>query len=146
MEDYILIVLLLFNLCIFGFFLIKNKRPNYKDKEQRIFKLYQNIEEMIDDFESYISEAKGQIETEKNKLIDLYEKLDIAASNEQAEESFKTENSEIETPVITLKEKVQHPDNRINEVISLYNKGLSKEEIAKELKISRGEVQLILNI
>lgn len=145
MEDYVLIVLLIINLCLLGYLLIKSKKPDYKEHEQRIFKLYQSIEEMMDDFESYITEAKGQIESEKNKLIDLYEKSDKTAIKKEAP-LLKAGNSEMESPQIPPREKPRHPDNRVNEVINLYNKGLSKEEIAKDLKISRGEVQLILNI
>lgn len=152
MENFILIAVTLFLLCIIGYMLINNNKSKYKQQEQRLFKLYQNIEEMMEDFEEYITEVKGQIDKEKNKLINLYEKLDKGnMKNEKLlANDFDDKKLDIEN-FINSENKSKNPvqqysNNKISNVISLHNKGLSKEQIAKELKMSRGEVQLILNI
>lgn len=152
MHDYILIVLLLLNLVFSGYLLTKTRKLNYKDREERIFKLYQNIEEMMDDFESYVLDAQKEIEAERSKSFQPISQENIQASeNLQDPAGIKevptaVENNETDVPRKPLADKSQQPDSKVNEVINLYNKGLSKEQIAKELKISRTEVQLILNI
>lgn len=124
------------------------------DKEKKLFKLYQNLEEMILEAEDLIEESKLKIEDDKNSIHKMLEKADNVYSQaryeaiesvEKAAKVIKKSNvvdMNIKSEVIKQKGKI----NRKQKVIILNKEGRSVEEISKELDISQGEVGLIIGL
>ncbi len=77
----------------------------------------------------------------------------ILSAKEEEEKRFEKIESTIEDKLAGLEDKIKGftviPENyQTNEkkIVSLYNKGLSVSEIARNLRIGIGEVELVLKI
>lgn len=160
MNEYyifaVFVAFLGFLLIMFYKKLFGNKKE--KEKEEKLFKLYQNIEEMLDSFEKYIKEVKDQFEQEKHNILRLYDKL-----NKENDKLTPLDNNPVVQRGKTVKDKAAndnifqveeinntvtpvYENERIKQVIKLHEMGFSKEQISKELKISRGEINMILQM
>ena len=42
-----------------------------RDKDEKIFRLYQNIEAMLDSFEAYVGEVHGELELRRTELLEI---------------------------------------------------------------------------
>lgn len=107
-----------------------------KDKEKRLFQLYQNLEDMISSAEEECENTLAQIRREKADLDGLLEKARICSN----QDSDRLEGSPHD------KAQIRAPLSFAERVRKLKGDGLSEERIAKELCASRGEVSLILGI
>ncbi len=120
----------------------KSKDDGNYEKEQRIFKLYQNVEDMMTSFEEYVEESKEQINKAMAEAVSL---LDEAKKENQ---TAKTEIKSAEEAKEKPKKKSDSSDGDKKKVIAkemifeLMDDGLNEDEIAKELGISRREVSL----
>jgi len=135
---------------------VGRKRKNEKDeyaKEQRLFKLYQNVEDMMNGFEEYVEEAKAELD----------EKIEIALK--ELKEDKRPKNAElIEMPeIVEPQQKVQEhmsltknkkqsgrteqKNDKTDDLIAdLMDKGLEIDDIAKKLGMSRRELSLIMKM
>ncbi len=117
------------------------------EKEQRLFRLYQNIEDMMAGFEEYAEEAKSEIargleQLNAHALVSEPGSAIVNAASDEiiAPEPEKTAKSKTSAKKEALEMK---PEDRIP---LLVKKGMSKSEIAKELGLSIREVTLIMDI
>ena len=71
---------------LFGRVMRKSKKEdkNGYEKEQRLFKLYQNVEDMLGMFEEYAEEAKKEIETKLKEARELLENAGRQPNGESA--------------------------------------------------------------
>jgi len=170
----------------------KKDRSGY-EKEQRLFVMYQNVEDMLDGFEGYAEEAKSAIDERLNQVESLIDDLrkELASHREPqkieepktapheeqpeaapqpappasqpdntplAQEQVKQESTpqavpepkikaEDEKPRKSEKKPADRPKLKTPDLIQQYaEEGMSKEEIAKALGISKREVSLIMEI
>jgi hypothetical protein len=143
----------------------KIKNPNdvndntFHEKEKRLFKLYQNIEDMMTSAEEYMEEARNSIAVDKKeiqeieyKVDELYKtiQLDIK-NNKEYFESIKEEipisnTNNVSTPIAKTQPVVKSQMSKNELVKYLHEEGLDTEEISKELGISKGEVELIIGL
>lgn len=133
----------------------KKKDKSSYDKEQRLYKLYQNIEDMLGGFEEYAEEAKTAMDERLKQAEALIEELMSATENRPAAECKPKTARETGPAPETWESKEQNsagnaperPKRRVEELIPQYiAKGMDKEEIAKALGISSREVSLIMQI
>lgn len=123
----------------------KNEKGNY-EKEQRLFKLYQNVEDMMTSFEEYVEEAQAKIDESYNRVLNTMEKP-------------QTLENPIEPVQVKVLEEVRAPIETVSTVPDmaldmptdkavsyLLQQGFTKEEIAKKLGISNREVTLIMGL
>ena len=98
-----------------------------------------NVEEYT---ESQLSKMRLQTETLRNLCDRLEKKM-----KEMEDPPFPTSHEDVGTRVVPLSTK-QNPIRHKNRdrILDLYQRGWSMEKIAEELRITRGEVQLIVNL
>ena len=122
----------------------KNDKSSY-EKEQRLFKMYQNIEDMLSSFEEYTEEAKAEIDERLKQAEALIGKMESAESTGNA--PARTRKTVSSAAVAEKKKTKSASEKRQNRVITQYiDKGMDKEEIAKALGISSREVALVMEI
>lgn len=115
------------------------------EKEQRLFKLYQNIEDMLGSFEEYAEESKKEI----SRALEQ-----VSALISEAKNAPKLNEPETNKPAEKEKEAVKetskkHDDTNIrpeDRIPQMVEKGMKKSEIAKELGLTIREVTLIMDI
>ncbi len=120
----------------------KEEKSSY-EKEQRLFHLYQNIEDMLGGFEEYAEEAKKEISAgleQVKVLLDETKKAPSGTDNKIKTNEKPVKKREKKAPV---PKTGQEPEDRIPE---LMKKGMDKNEIAKELGISIREVSLMMDV
>lgn len=99
----------------------------------------QGIEEKLS------TKIQSQIDEKIIPIINSIESIENTIRNFQSEQQDRIYNLEERTKSIT---KISPPNSRSDEekIVSLYNEGLSIENIAKDLQLSVGKVNLILKI
>jgi len=130
---------------------ISRKYPDiseYKQREERLFKLYQNIEDLMDSFEEYVEEVRESLLKDiEEKRKEIKEEL----NNQKTLVPF-TENLPAK---VDKKAKENKPDNnnkprsmtdKISMINQLLEEGLPVEDIAKKLDMGKGEIKLILQL
>lgn len=111
------------------------------EKEQRLYRLYQNIEDMMSSFEEYAEEAKKEIGGGLEKLkIALSETQSVPIQPVRQQEHAARAEKAIKKPQDETKLKNEE------RILQLMQRGLSKSEIARELGLSIREVSLIVDI
>ena len=132
----------------------KKDKSSY-EKEQRLFQMYQNIEDMLGSFEEYAEEAKADIEERLKQAEALINGVQSAPQNRpenhRAVGSYSKpvpeERVEMTLPKKNIRSTSDKPKNKMEDLIPQYlAKGMSKEEIAKVLGISSREISLIMEI
>ena len=162
-------VLICAGLWIFGRKSRSGKKNDKEDKsasekEQRLFTLYQNVEDMLGSFEEFAEETKKETDETLKKAARLLEeakglstKLDILRQAAKQSERAAAVQESREEPVpktVMPKEKTVAPalvgsevPLKINEKIALLDaQGLGTTDIAKTLGISVREVTLALDM
>ena len=122
----------------------KNDKKEDYAKEQRLFKLYQNVEDMMTSFEEYIEETKAEFDQKSLEITQIMERMDSAVCTDDLVISGETEESapQDKAPVTKSKPKMKTEDR----IAGLMAEGLDKNEIAKMIGISSREVALIMEI
>jgi len=153
-------VFLLVAACIWLFGRVARKKskeePGTYEKEQRLFTLYQNLEDMMNSFEEYVGETKAEIDKRLQALKKAAQTQDgaQAAVREDAARRIETDAAQ-PAPVSHIKEaaaKLQGipesmRDLPVEEAIPmLFEQGYEGEQIAKFLGISNREVTLTMGI
>ncbi len=127
------------------------------EKEQRLFKMYQNIEDMLASFEEYAEEAKAGIDERIKQAEALMEKSRGSAEAMPAPElkPASAAPADAAAPAEDVQagktqKKAASGDRsrkKAEELIPQYiAKGMSKEQIAAALGISTREVSLIIEV
>ncbi|MDD5017607.1 MAG: hypothetical protein PHO15_05870 [Eubacteriales bacterium] len=128
----------------------QDDKSNY-EKEQRLFKLYQNVEDMMNGFEEYAEEAKKQIDESVAKALSLLEETKII-HKKSGETDIKSSGDVINRRESRSKAKIpattekKQREKTIDMILSLAEEGLDNEKIARELGISSRAVSLILEM
>ena len=128
-----------------------------KEKEERLFRLYQNIEEMMDNFEGYIEDTreqmdsmKGQMERQQSAIEELIRRAE--ATEARAQSTLDGMHAaDRHQPKAELNQQVQEKypvepgrKGKQDAVRDLLNKGMTVEQIAQKLELSINEVKLVV--
>lgn len=122
----------------------KKNESNEYQKEQRIYKLYQNVEDMMTGFEEYVEEVKAELD---RKISEITSKLEDGDGKKSVldvildeEKPFEICEQVIEQPKNEAKQK-ENPHEVVEELLE---KGVELDEIAKKLEMSRRELSLLM--
>jgi predicted transposase YdaD len=131
-----------------------------KDKEERLFKLYQNMEEMMDNFEAYMEDTREQVESVKRQLLEQAEGINGMLKRVEAAEAGaraamasmraadKPEPRGEPAPARSAERAAPAGSPRRGgkqeAVQDLLGKGMTVEQIAQKLELSINEVRLIV--
>lgn len=129
-----------------------------REREERLFRLYQNMEEMMDNFEGYIEDAKEEIEgvraavqKQADQMAELCRRaveaeagVQAAASQLRAEKAAVLKREERPAPEPAPAAPEPRRSSRQDAVKELLGKGNTVEQIAQKLDISINEVRLIV--
>ncbi len=123
------------------------------EKEKKLFKLYQNLEEMILVAEEFIEEAHKEIAADKSNIHSMLEKAEdlYRQAQNEIDNYIIQENKEEKKTTQGDKKKTEPVKNKNNlsksvQVRLLAKEGQNIEQISKELSMSQGEVALIIGL
>lgn len=135
MTEYYLFATFVFILCLgmlivmkFVFKLDKpdNRSQGTKEREARILKLYEQIEDMLEGFEEYAEEAKNEIKNEKEETSELIGKIGKNENSLSINEDYIEEivNKNIENKL----------DNKVSEAVRRIVARYVREEMDSALE------------
>ena len=120
-----------------------------KEKEERLFRLYQNIEEMMDNFEGYIEQSKEQLEQDKAQIAGQLDQVrELCRRVEEAGARLSSAAAQHKTETALAKPAVPTAEGgrpgRQDAVKELLAKGMAVEQIAQAMDVSINEIKLIV--
>lgn len=152
-------IMILCALLVNGYFLYRNNKNTMfldsqrSDKESQLVDLYNLLEHTMDEFDKYINDVKAEIQKDKDEISKLMDEIlvkfgaSLTEDEKTKEEGAKEEESASEAaedkpPTVNINKAKDLKEIKIK---TLYKQGKSIPDIAKELDIGQGEVNLILN-
>lgn len=147
----------------------RKEASEHRVRDEKIFRLYGDIESMMDSFEQYVSEVHDEQEQRRMELLEtsrqattLYMQVMQPGSFKQAVPSPLPQPQQREEPTPQpRKEPEQHTQSKLSprdtqelarlatkgqKVRYLMGKGFNVSDIARELGIGKGEVSLIVDL
>ena len=123
----------------------KKEETNDYAKEQRLYKLYQNVEDMMTSFEEYVEQSKAELDQKLSQIESMLEK----PGSEQQQEAKNTnavtksaDHSGQKASAAVQKSK----QNTEKEIAQMVADGMDINDIAKSYGISSKQVSLIMEI
>lgn len=111
-------------------------------RQERLFKLYQNIEDMMDNFEGYLEQSREQMQAERGQMDEQIAQVRALCDRAEAmgQRLDHAEHREAEQQVRATATEGQ----RRNEVVrAMLDHGKTPEEIAQAMDASINEIKLI---
>lgn len=153
----------------------RNEGDIRDDRERKLYALYQNLDEEMLALDADIGRARSENDEKLKHMEELLQKMEalsaefsaktecaraeLTAAAEQAKaqakaqaqaqsdlDASKPEPQKNETKRSDEKKLLKRRSPRAEQVRKMHSDGLEPEEIARDLAISRGEVELILGI
>ncbi|MCK5129292.1 MAG: hypothetical protein KAQ68_05545 [Clostridiales bacterium] len=132
----------------------KKAEKAYGEQEKRLFKLYQNLEDMISGTEEYIEEFRSEIIEDRKNIAMMLKKIDTISQDmynvskpDSAKVNTTTKSTKSKKPKDTKEdEKPEIILSKNQRVKLLKEQGADIAQISKELGISQGEVALIIGL
>ncbi|HWS30745.1 MAG TPA: hypothetical protein VN512_11640 [Clostridia bacterium] len=144
----------------------RNEGDSRDDRERKLYALYQNLDEEMLELDGDIDRARSESDEKLKRMEELLQKMEalsaeftaeteraraelLAAAAAQAQaavEPSKPETQKHEVKRTDDRKLLKRRSPRAEQVRKMNGDGLGSEEIARELAISRGEVELILGI
>lgn len=144
--EYVGILIFLMICVIFllgiAFFIGETLRRRLKEKEEELLELYQSIEEVMDEFSRMAQETKEELARQRQELEEWLH----GVKQEKEEEKLFPLNPDQASPNKEIPKTPSLPPTKRDRVEDLHRKGLGIPDIARELKLGQGEVQLILEM
>lgn len=127
------------------------------EKEQRLFKLFQNVEDMMSGFEEYVEETKKEMDSRIARMERISAQAESAvdrktaassATNQKPAAASKQTAAARQSAAAKMPEAMPSVrDLPVEEAIPrLLEQGMTQQQIAKHLGISNREVTLIMGI
>jgi len=112
------------------------------EKEMRLLKLYQNLEEAMRNLEDEIGESKKELQKLHLEACEMLESCRTLCSNLKAEQTYKEPpQTRGFATYAELKHAAGRKKNTRESINELLANGYNDEKIARELSISKGEVE-----
>lgn len=116
-----------------------------RSRQERLFRLYQNIEEMMDSFEGYLEQSREQMQAERAQMDEQI--AQVRALCERAEAvGVRLDRAERQEPreQIIPSPPIETEGQRRTEVVhTMLDQGMTPEQIARAMDISINEIKLI---
>ncbi len=130
MNSNILILQVVFDIAIV-LYILTSKYFNTKEKE--------SILQLIESLKNLLERQKELINTANNKIMEQQERLNNLL------EDVRRKNTLLTDLLTTIKNKT-YKNNLKEQIIAMKNNNISIEEIAKDMNMSKGEVELIIKL
>lgn len=128
-----------------------------KEKEERLFRLYQNIEEMMDNFEAYIEDSREEVESVKRQMQmqaeginEMIKRVEVAEAGARESLAALQAKDAPEPPVkkagaadVPEEAPAVKQATKQERVRELLERGLTPVQAAKKMELSVNEVKLI---
>lgn len=152
-------VIIMVTLIFIGYFLYANSKRTaaindmLASKEADLVDLYDSLEQMMEEIEQYTQESKQEMQADMDKIREMYDAIQTSPAKEK-----EPEIEEPDSKLVPLNDKLQMEREKLmkryekcvdlkgSKVRAFYNKGVPVADIAREMGIGQGEVQLILNL
>lgn len=127
-------------------------KPQEPDDSEMLMSQYRRLENAMRNLEEEILEARGEIRTQREEAAAMLESMEqlyneMHSEIQRSKEKAKSSASESRVAAVPQRKKPgpkrKTTSDRVGE---LYSAGLNAEKIAKELNVSRGEVDLVLGL
>ena len=125
-----------------------------QEKEVKLFKLYQHVEDLMDGLEEYVDEVSETIAAEKAQVSKLVREAVGAEQNIKLQMQETQYLQKVQpVPIVpattvdfykNLKKKP--PVTKNEKILALHNEGMGIDQITKELSLGKGEVALVLHL
>jgi len=145
--------ILIFLVVLFYFFERKSRKNEAKSQEQKVKalkELIKSLDQLIMEAErSSINISDTALQSQKN-IQELLEKMEkkreeLQATGEKAESVLGSIKKQLETSP-NSSSQLKSNQNKYIEASQLAKTGLNAEEISKQLKLPKGEVELIVDL
>ena len=155
MAQYYALSVFIFILCFLillaiKFMFPKKKKQDDDAKDEKLLRLYRQIEDMLESFEEYVNEVKKELANDKETIqasLDTYEQN----MNEKIKK-LEAVNFKEEVVKLNQTKKSKSSGNksdklsRNEQVKQMYSDGMSLNDIAKKLNLTSGEIKLIIDV
>lgn len=147
MVGYYLFSLFVFFLVLIILLVVKRMFKRNQDtfliQEEKLLKIYSQIEDMMDGFDDYVEEVKREIKDSQDDI-----KVYLKKYKTDMNKTYSQEPKVVQPEVVQIKDDTQQGDEvSINEKVKkLYGEGVGINEIAKKFNITEAEINLIVNI
>jgi DNA anti-recombination protein RmuC len=129
------------------------KPPELEDSSELLMAQYRRLESAMRNLDEELQEARGEIRHQREEASSMLESME-QLYNDMRDEMQQRNKEKAKTPVLesrlatTTQRKKPGPKRKTtsDRVGELYRAGLNAEKIAKELNVSRGEVDLVLGL
>lgn len=120
------------------------------DMENELETQINEADKMLQELNQFSSYIKSELENKHKELLFLYQLIDeksqhLSFSNKVNKEKVNIKQKETNTDNNTEASKILNNKN-YNNILKLHNEGYNITDIAKKLKIGKGEVELILGL
>ncbi len=114
-------------------------------KQERLFKLYQNIEDMMDSFEGYLEQSREQMQSERARMDEQLAAVEALCQRAEAVRE-RLERAEREEQAERAQNAVAEAgrSGRHDIVRTMLDQGMTPEEIARAMDVSINEIKLIV--
>lgn len=160
---FIIIGILLIIIALIWFIINKKKSSDYMNllekKKYELLGIMNDAEQMIEELNRLSDYIVTQIDLKNEQLWNNFSKLDklvkqktddlVKDLSRPSDVGMVLDSSSSFQEVSTenkAKEKIIPFNSRYRDIVNLANKGLTNTEIARRLKMGKGEIQLILEI
>ncbi len=129
-NDKLFILQAIFDIAIVIYILL-SKHFESKDKG--------NMIKLVESLKNLLEKQKQLIDNANNKILEQQSRLNILL------EDVKRKNSLLTDLLTTIKNKT-YKDSLRKRIMSMKNSNISTEDMAKELNMTKGEIELIINL
>ncbi|MCX7714801.1 MAG: hypothetical protein N2171_03620 [Clostridia bacterium] len=145
MAKYYVFAIFVFMLCLLLIFAVKLLLTGKEkdDKNEKLLRLYRQIEDMLDSFEEYVEEIKREFADEKERIMRYMEEMKISEKKSSSKETLQTEA----VPAQNINKAADKEKLSKNEMVKkLYGEGMEINDIAKKLNMTTSEIKLIIDL
>jgi hypothetical protein len=116
-----------------------------RERQERLFRLYQNIEEMMDSFEGYLEQSREQMQAEHARMEEQI--AEVRALCDRAEAlGERLDHAEAQGSAAQAHAAAAEPEGqrRADTVRTMLDQGKTPEQIARAMDVSINEIKLIV--
>ena len=125
----------------------KKEETNDYAKEQRLYKLYQNVEDMMTSFEEYVEQSKAELDQKLSQIERILEKPESITEQQQEVKNTKAAAKSADHSGQKAAAAVQKSkQNTEKEIAQMVAEGMDINDIAKSYGMSSKQVSLIMEI
>jgi len=131
----------------------KKKKQDDDAKDEKLLRLYRQIEDMMESFEEYVNEVKRELTSDREVFQDSLDKYELKINEKIKEfENSTSKEGTAKTSQAKKSKSSKNPPPKVEklskqeQVKQLYSEGMTQNDIAKKLNLTSGEIKLIIDV